>query len=46
MRSLCQTHNGKIFFVTTKPQDAEIAAYAIIDAWLKKRFREHVASGQ
>ena len=26
-------------------QEAEIAARAIIDAWLKKRVREHLASG-
>ncbi len=25
---------------------AETAAHAIIDAWLKKRFREHLASGR
>jgi hypothetical protein len=27
-------------------QDAEIAAHAIIDAWLKKRIREHLASAR
>jgi len=32
--------------VIGKRQDAEIAAHAIIDAWLKKRFREHLASGR
>jgi hypothetical protein len=30
--------------VIGKRQDAEIAAHAIIDAWLKKRAREHLAS--
>jgi hypothetical protein len=29
--------------VIGRRQDAEIAACAIIDAWLKKSFREHLA---
>jgi hypothetical protein len=32
--------------VIGKRLDAEIAVHAIIDAWLKKRFREHLASGR
>jgi hypothetical protein len=32
--------------VIGKRQDAEIAAHVIIDAWLKKRFREHLAQGR
>jgi hypothetical protein len=32
--------------VIGKRKDAEIAAHVIIDAWLKKRFREHLASGR
>jgi hypothetical protein len=31
--------------VIGKREGAEIAAHAIIDTWLKKRFREHLASG-
>jgi hypothetical protein len=29
-----------------KRHDAEIAAHKIIDDWLKKRIREHLASGR
>jgi hypothetical protein len=28
--------------VVGRRQDAEIAAHSIIDAWMKKRFREHL----